>query len=77
MKNERLDELQDLAWEIHRTIPSIDMRRDGTFVDDDDIEVPPSSVMRRCHDAKTAANALYVAMAAEPRRKTPSKEGES
>ena len=75
MKNERLDELCALAEQLGAAIPSMALRGDGEFIDEDGRVIPRESILKNCYQAKIAANELAAALESEPRRRSPGKDG--
>ena len=68
MKNEKLDELTQLADDVTDAIPELLLGGDGEYRDKSGKAVDRFELMRRLHKAQIDAEALYRALKSEPRR---------
>lgn len=69
MKNETLDELTELANEVHETIPDVLVRGDGKFYAMNGSPVPATELLSMCYRARERAAKLYNMLENEPRRR--------
>ena len=77
MKNDRLDELTQIAGRLREALPDLALAGDGTlFVVDTGHVMDPGVLIRHMHRARVDAIALHEALVAEPRRKSPAPRGE-